>query len=206
MKIIVVANQKGGAGKTTLTAHLSVCAESDGAGPVALIDTDPQASLADWWNSREAETPTFANVELEQLAEHLKVLAEAGTKLVFIDTPPQVTATIQKVVSVADLVLIPSRPSPLDLRATSKTIELVEAEGKAMIFVVNGAAQRARITGEAAIMLSQFGKVAPVIFFQRTDFAQAITDGRVAQELDSKSRAATEVHDLWQYVRKQLRI
>lgn len=206
MKIIVLANQKGGAGKTTLTAHLSVCAEADGVGPVALIDTDPQASLADWWNSREARTPTFANVELENLREHLQVLEQTGTQLVFIDTPPQVTETIRKVVSVADLVVIPSRPSPLDLRATSKTIELVEAEGKAMVFVVNGAAQRAKITGEAAIMLSQFGKVAPVIFFQRTDFAQAITDGRVAQELDGKSRAALEVLELWSYLRKQLRI
>jgi chromosome partitioning protein len=206
MKIVVIANQKGGAGKTTITMHLAVSAEADGAGPVALIDTDPQASLADWWNSRQAATPTFANVKLDSLVADLERLKQAGTKLVFIDTPPQVTETIRKVVAIADLVVIPSRPSPLDLRATTKTVELVEQEGKPMIFVVNGAAQKARITGEAAIMLSQFGKVAPVILFQRTDFAQALNDGRVAQELDTKSRAATEIDALWKYVRTQLRI
>lgn len=206
MKIVVVANQKGGAGKTTITMHLAVCAEADGCGPVSLMDTDPQASLADWWNSRQALTPTFANVELENITAHLQALEQEGVKLVFVDTPPQVTETIRKVVTVADLVIIPSRPSPLDLRATTKTVELVEQEGKPMIFVINGAAQRAKITGEAAVMLSQFGKVAPVTLFQRTDFAQALNDGRVAQELDEKSRAASEIGDLWKYVRKQLRV
>lgn len=206
MKIIVVANQKGGAGKTTVVMHLSVAAEADGCGPVALIDTDSQASLADWWNSRQAETPTFANVELADLGERLKQLEQDGTQIVFIDTPPQVTAVIAQIISFADLVVIPSRPSPLDLRATSKTIELVEAAGKPMIFVINGAAQRATITGEAAVMLSQYGKVAPVTVFQRTDYARALNDGHVAQELDGKSRAAGEVRDLWKYVRKQLRI
>lgn len=206
MKIVVIANQKGGAGKTTITMHLAVCAEADRCGPVALIDTDPQASLADWWNSRQAQTPSFANVELANIAMHLQALEQAGTKLVFIDTPPQVTETIRKVVAVADLVVIPSRPSPLDLRATTKTVGLVEQEGKPMIFVINGAAQRAKITGEAAIMLSQFGKVAPITLFQRTDFAQALNDGRVAQELDEKSRAASEIQELWKYVRKQLRV
>ena len=47
MKVIAVASQKGGTGKTTLCGHLAVQAERMGAGPVALIDTDPQGSLSD---------------------------------------------------------------------------------------------------------------------------------------------------------------
>ena len=57
MRILTIASQKGGSGKTTLTAHLAVEAEYRKAGPVAVIDTDPQGSLASWWNTREAPTP-----------------------------------------------------------------------------------------------------------------------------------------------------
>lgn len=205
MRTLVIASQKGGVGKTTLAGHLGVMAESHGEGPVALIDTDPQGSLSSWWNERQAETPVFASVEIANLADHLKMLEKAGIKLAIIDTPPAVTDTIRKVLSVADLVLIPTRPSPHDLRAVGSTVALVEAAGKRMVFVINGAAQRAKITGEAAIALSQHGTVAPVTMYQRTDFAAAMIDGRTAQEIDAVSRSATEVNNLWIYVSAQLR-
>lgn len=205
MRTLVIASQKGGVGKTTIAGHLGVMAESKGAGPVALIDTDPQGSLSSWWNERKAETPAFASVDIAHLADHLKKLEEAGVKLAIIDTPPAVTDTIRKVLAVANLVLIPTRPSPHDLRAVGSTVQLVEATGKRMIFVINGAAQRAKITGEAAIALSQHGTVAPVTLYQRTDFAASMIDGRTAQEIDASSRSAGEVEELWNYVFVQLR-
>lgn len=204
MKILVIASQKGGAGKTTIAAHLGVMAEAEGFGPVALIDTDPQASLAKWWNKREAPTPIFSNATVHGLREHLSALAKAGVMLAVIDTPPAVTATIRAVIALADLVLIPTRPSPLDLEAVGATVELAESEGQRMIFAINGAANRARITGDAAIALSQHGTVAPVTLYQRTDFASAMIDGRTAQELDPDGKAASEVAKLWQYISTQL--
>ncbi|MDE2462343.1 MAG: ParA family protein, partial [Alphaproteobacteria bacterium] len=54
MHVLVLASQKGGSGKTTLSGHLAVEAMLAGVGPVALIDTDPQGSLAEWWNARSA--------------------------------------------------------------------------------------------------------------------------------------------------------
>ncbi len=86
LKTIVLASQKGGAGKTTLAAHLAVAAEKAGDGPCVLIDTDPQASLAMWWNSHENETPAFAPATLKELADKLQALAEAGYTFAFIDT------------------------------------------------------------------------------------------------------------------------
>lgn len=74
-----------------------------------------------------------------------------------------------------------------------------------MIFVINGAAQRARITGEAAVALSQHGTVAPVTLYQRTDYAGAMIDGRTVNELDAGSRSAAEIVELWEYVSAQLR-
>jgi chromosome partitioning protein len=170
-----------------------------------LIDCDPQGSLASWWNERAAETPLFASVTIAKLAEHLQALEHAGIKLAIIDTPPAVTDMIRAVLKVADLVLIPTRPSPHDLRAVGTTVELVEQAGKKMVFVINGAAARAKIAGEAAVALSQHGTVAPVTLYQRTDFASSMIDGRTVQEIDPKSRSAEEVSGLWKYVSAQLR-
>lgn len=204
MRTLVLASQKGGVGKTTLAGHLAVMAELTGAGPVALIDTDPQGSLSSWWNERQAEAPLFASVRISNLPSHLSELAKAGVKLAIIDTPPAVTDTIRQVLAVADLVLIPTRPSPHDLRAVGSTVELIEQAGKRMVFVINGAASRARITGEAAVALSQHGTVAPVTLFQRTDFAASMIDGRTVQEIDPNSRSADEVKKLWNYVFAQI--
>lgn len=205
MRTIVVASQKGGSGKSTIAGHLGVIAEASGSGPVALLDTDPQGSLSSWWNERKAETPVFASADIENLAVHLKQLEEAGVELVIIDTPPAVSETIRKVLDVADLVLIPTRPSPHDLRAISSTVDMVKAARKRMVFVINGAAPRAKITGEAAIALSQHGTVAPVILYQRTDFAASMIDGRTVQEIDPSSRSTVEIKNLWKYVFTQLR-
>ncbi len=205
MRTIVVASQKGGVGKTTLAGHLGVMAEQQGAGPVALIDTDPQGSLAAWWNERTFETPVFAQVEMSKLGAHLRNLAKAGINLAIIDTPPAVSDLIRQVLKFADLVLIPTRPSPHDLRAVGSTVEMVEQSGKKMIFVINGAASRARIAGEAAIALSQHGTVAPVTVHQRTDFASSMIDGRTVQETEPNGRSNAEIAALWKYVSAQLR-
>jgi cellulose biosynthesis protein BcsQ len=126
MQIIGIASQKGGSGKTTLAGHLAVQAEQAGASPVALIDTDPQGSLSAWWNAREAETPCFARTTAATLKQDIDQLRELGMKLLIIDTPPAIEATIGDVIELCDLVVIPVRPSPHDLRAAGATVELVE--------------------------------------------------------------------------------
>ena len=192
-------------GKTTLAGHLAVAAEAAGVSPVALIDTDPQGSLAAWWNARAAETPLFVGTDIKGLTGALDELRRLKVALVIIDTPPAITENIQAVVALCDLVLIPSRPSPHDLRAVGATVDLVEKAKKPMIFVINGAAHRARIAGEAAVALSQHGTVAPVTMHQRTDFASSMVDGRTVSEVDQRSASALEVASLWKYVDTRLR-
>jgi chromosome partitioning protein len=173
-------------------------------GPVALIDTDPQGSLAQWWNARESETPYFAQAGVLDLGEALKHLEKSGVRLAVIDTPPAITASIAKVVAHADLVLVPTRPSPHDLRAVGATVDIAEKHNKPLIFVVNGATARARITGEAAVALSQHGTVAPVTLHHRVDFAASMTDGRTVGEAAPKSQSSREVRDLWLYVQDRI--
>src|ERR1700675_1483353 len=114
MKVVAVASQKGGSGKTTLAGHIAVQAERMGAGPVALVDTDPQGSLAEWWNVRQADTPVFVATGGARLAEDVRRLRRLGMRRLVIDTPPAIAATISEVVRIADLVVVPARPSPHD--------------------------------------------------------------------------------------------
>ena len=100
MRVLALASQKGGSGKTTLSGHLAVQAQLAGAGPVVLIDIDPQGSLADWWNERETDLPAFAQTTVARLASDLEILRQQGFKLAVIDTPPAITMAIQSVISV----------------------------------------------------------------------------------------------------------
>ena len=203
-QVIVFASQKGGSGKTTLSGHIAVEAERSGAGPVALIDTDPQGSLAKWWNSRESETPAFAEVSVPDLKRDIEALGNGGFKLIVIDTPPALTSSIAEIITHADLVVIPTRPSPHDLRAVGPTVDMIEHQKKPLVFVVNAATTRARITGETAVALSQHGTVAPVTLHHRVDFAASMIDGRTVGEISEKSRSAKEVSGLWEYLADRL--
>lgn len=205
MHVIAFASQKGGSGKTTLAGHIAVEAERRGAGPVALIDTDPQGSLSQWWNAREAERPFFVRASDEGLEADLSHLKAGGVKLVIIDTPPAITATIGHVISQADLIVIPTRPSPHDLRAAGATVRLCEEVGKPLVFAVNGASPRARITTEAVIALSHHGAVAPTILHQQIDFASSMIDGRTVMEIASNTKSPEEISELWSFLDSRLK-
>ncbi len=204
MRVIVFASQKGGSGKTTLAAHVAVQAELSNAGPVALIDTDPQGSLAKWWNVRESQQPAFIQSVFSNLFQDLDQARSEGFRLVVVDTPPAVTRAISEVVSFADMVVLPTRPSSLDMRVVGPTVDIVEAKHKQMIFVVNGATPRARITSEVAVALSQHGTVAPVTLHHRVDYAASMIDGRTVLESNPTGKSAKEIQQLWSYLHERL--
>ena len=103
MRIIALASQKGGSGKTTIAAHLAVQAGKGGEGPAVLVDTDPQGSLGEWWRERKNDTPALATVKLDDLDANLAELRSYGTAVAFIDTPPALTSSIERVIATADL-------------------------------------------------------------------------------------------------------
>jgi hypothetical protein len=112
---------EGWVAQSTLTANLGVAATLAGDGPTVLLDTDPQGSLAAWWNARAAETPALAPATLVESTEKLRALGEANFAYAVVDTPPAITNAIRAVVAMADLVVIPAKPSPHDLRAVGRT-------------------------------------------------------------------------------------
>ena len=204
MYVIAVASQKGGSGKTTIAAHLAVRAGLVDHGPVVLIDTDPQGSLAAWWQSRSADAPQLATVKPDALAANLAELRSYGTAIAIIDTPPALTGSIEQVIALADLILIPVRPSPHDLRAAGGTVELARKAGKPFMFVVNSASPRASLTAQAVAALSEHGRVAPVILYQRTEYAASMIDGRTVSETATSGRSAQEIAELWESVYAQI--
>jgi chromosome partitioning protein len=197
MKTIVVTSQKGGSGKTTVAAHLAVECERAKDGPAWLIDTDKQGTLSLWHERRESDVPQRADVPFARLAQGLKMLEDGGATYCFIDTPPTISEQSETVLGLADLVLIPVRPSPADLWAVSETVSLVKRAGKPFLFVITQAKAQAGITAQTIAALSEHGRVAQTFIADRVPYAMAMTGGRTAPELSPKSPAALETAALW---------
>ncbi len=205
MNVLVLAAQKGGTGKTTICANLAVEAEARGDGPVAVIDVDPQGTLSKWWNRRQADTPALVEVDVADIDAQLRVLQERGTRLVIVDTPGAITSHVRAVIRAADLVLIPSRPSILDIETLYEFCDVVEGEKRPMTFVLNAVKPKTRISSDAIRGLSGFGTVAPTELVDRVDYSGSFNDGRSAGELAPGGKANQEISELWNYVNARLR-
>ena len=199
MQTILIAAQKGGAGKTTLARNLAVAASLDGQ-RVLCLDLDPQASLRSWWESREADTPAMLDRDPppDTLGNALKA-ADEQFDLCIIDTPPAAAQWLSEAMKAANLVVIPVRPSPDDLRAVGATIAAVNQANIPFVFALSQT-PRARITEEAARVLAQHGRVAPVNIAQRVSYAETGATGQGVMET-SDTKAKEEIEAIWSYVK-----
>ncbi len=197
MKTLAIISQKGGAGKTTLALHLAVAARIKKK-TAAIIDLDPQASAANWGDSREDEYPVVVSAQSARLSNVLAAAKEAGAKLAIIDTAPHSESAALAAARASDLVIIPCRPAILDLRAIGSTVDLVKlAKAKACI-VLNAVPSRGTLADEAVEAVSSYGvKVLPVRIGQRAAFVHALTAGQTAQEYEPNGKAAKEIKDLY---------
>lgn len=200
MQTIAIISQKGGAGKTTLALNLA--AEAQRCGKVTLvIDTDPQASAFTWGDWRKGEPPDVIDCPPALLTSKHSAAEERGADLIVIDTPPHAEAAAVAAARVADLILIPCRPSALDLHAVKLTIDLA-AQIKTPAFAVfsGGSPNAPRLHEEAETIIHSYGlKVAPQIIAERADFRAGMGAGMTAFEVDPNGKAAAEIIALWQW-------
>ena len=203
MKTIIVANQKGGSGKSTLVTHLAVAAERAGDGPIVLTDTDPQGTTADWFNARDAETPGYVPATIATLAEKIDALKDAGASWLFVDTAPAINEQNADLLRLADLVIVPLCASPNDVRALSKTLPILQAAGRPFVFVLTRVNPQARLTTQTVMALSEHGVVIQPPLRERVAYPTSMIDGRTVQEIDSSSPAAQEIAELWQSVKSR---
>ncbi len=206
--VITVAQQKGGAGKTTLAANLAAGFAADRS--VALLDIDPQRTLKRWHELRQARLEqaaslTFSDVSGWRLDRELERL-RADHDVVIVDSPPQIDTDAKLAIRGADLVLVPVQPSPPDLWAAEGTLELAAGEGRAARLVLNRVPAQSRLRSdiEADIGARKLPLVAPTLG-NRAAFATAFARGLGVTEAAPRSAAAEEVRALLAAIRDAAR-
>lgn len=203
MKTVAIVSQKGGSGKTTIAVHLAVCAELHKK-RAAIIDLDPQASALEWYSRRDAETPEVIKATPEQLPALVKQARANGAGFTIIDTAPHSDRSAVVAANVADLVLIPCRPSAFDVAAIGATLNLLKIS-KALdrtAILLNAAPPRGAMADVAEQGLSEIVPVVPVRMHQRAAYSHAINGGYSVEEFDPQGKAAEEIRALYKWIMK----
>jgi chromosome partitioning protein len=199
-RVITVAQQKGGSGKTTLAANLAVGFAQAGR-LVALVDTDPQGSLGRWFMARRAagtDAPAldFATASAWGVSYECEKLRRTAD-LVLIDTPPKADADLRPALREADLVLVPVATSHVDLWATESVLDLCRREGKRALVVLNRTRPGTRIEAEvAAAARALEAELAVATLGNRVAYAESLGHGRAAVEGPRSGAARSEVDAL----------
>ena len=204
MRRIVLAQQKGGAAKTTLCVHLAVAAERAGF-KTAIIDTDPQGSAsAVWGAARGGTAPPVAAVIAAELREALEAAEADGYQVVFVDTAPHTAPAIETVARSVDLAIVPVQPSILDVAATQRTIDLLRAAKVPSVAVLTRApAKRDEETNETEKALEALGlPLLETWMGERKVYRRALTQGQAVAEFDPSSKAAKEISRLWEEIER----
>jgi chromosome partitioning protein len=168
LKTIALIAQKGGAGKTTLAVNLAVAFGSRS----ALFDLDQQESAVMWADRRKVESPHVEFLTERRLLEALKAASQQGFKFAIIDTPPSAGPQAYTAAQAAQLVLVPCRPSLIDLDAIKRTAQLVKSAG-VLAFVVFNAARHSATTliEDARRIVEDAGlATAPVVLRERSAY------------------------------------
>ena len=212
MRSIAFLTQKGGAGKTTLAASLAATAASTGE-RVIVLDLDPLQSLVLWAKCRESAKPANKVIveplerdRLPRLRTILEGLAGAGFTLAIFDTSGADATAVRLVSEVADLCLLPARPTCLDVEATAATFRAVFLAKRKAAFVLNQCPSSYHSTraSEAAKRLISLGVLAEPMLSARMVFQDAIAAGLGVTEYALLSKSAEEIATLWKWSRGQL--
>ena len=197
-RVITIAQQKGGAGKTTLAAQLAVVWARQGR-RLALLDIDPQASLAAWVELRRGRLGdaglgfAFAALSGWRAGDWVERHARE-TDFVIVDSPPHAEMEARVALRAATLVAVPLQPSPLDLWSTATTLRLAREEKRPIVAILNRVPARSSLVDTTVAELARKGvAVAATRLGGRVAFAQAMALGRGVVASAPSSLAAAEI-------------
>ena len=200
-KVITIAQQKGGSGKTTIAANLATVFAIKNKLSTTILDTDPQGSLGKWFITRQEKlksknTIQFKTASLWGAQYEAKSLKEKSD-LVIIDTPPKIDADGRPAIEVADLVLIPISPSQVDFWATESIIELAKREKKEILILINRANAKSKLIKEAVKFVNDMKvKKAKTILGNRQIFVSSMGLGLTVVEKQRTGKGCLEMLSL----------
>jgi chromosome partitioning protein len=202
MQVWAVVSQKGGSGKTTLALHLAAAASAEGRS-VLVIDLDPQRSAEKWTRSRDSDVPAIVAGEAAKLPEMLAAAEAAEANLVIIDTAPRMEAAAITAAKQANLVIVTSRATALDIPPALATIEMLELAGRKgmAVVVLNAIPARSAEGSEAAAIFQETDvAVCPRFLAERLEYQRSLTQGLGITEFAPKGKAASELTAVYQWL------
>lgn len=210
MRVIGVVHSKGGTGKSTIAVNLARGLQLQGR-QVAIIDTDPQGTAANWRasNKRGDDLPAvFGLTKAGALGRDVRRL-QGAFDVVIIDGKADLQAMHAAIIRAADLVLIPVQPSPADVWPAEGIVELIKARRQvvgspAAAFVVSRRKPGTNLGGAVEDVLSRFGLPVWAGTCDRVAYPQAIGQGLSVVEMNDP-KAAAEVQALIDNVTEALR-
>jgi chromosome partitioning protein len=207
MRKVALIAQKGGVGKTTLAVNLAVAAEAAGLATI-LFDLDHQESAVTWSERRKAEKPHVEFLTERRLPEGLIAAEKQHFALAIIDTPPAAGPQALTAAQSADLVLIPCRPSLVDLDAIRRTAQLVKSAGVPAFVIFNAAPPGATtLLDDAKAIVEGVGlSAAPIVVRERSAFRGGWPLGKTAAEIEPRGKAAAEISELMVWVCEQMKV
>ena len=200
-KVITIAQQKGGTGKTTLAVHLALAFTNYHNFKVAIIDTDPQGSLGKWFMIREEKKLSNNNLTFKTAslwgAQYESKALKKDHDIVIIDTPPKIESDARPSIESADLVLIPMAASHVDFWATGAIVEIAKKANKKILIQINRSSQRSKLISKTNEFIKSLNLSATkTIIGNRQIFAASMGEGKTAVEKQKKSNAVEEIKNL----------
>ncbi|MGO9004833.1 MAG: AAA family ATPase [Beijerinckiaceae bacterium] len=205
MRTIAFINQKGGSGKSTLAACLAVAARDAGE-RVFIIDMDPQKSLVKWGHRRQDKELPVEAVSAAKLTSALAALAKGQVTLTIVDTPAVDTPAADAAIAMADLCIIPARPTIFDIWSSEIARGKLKTSSKDYVFVLNQcpAMQASQRVQDGAAALEAMGGLLRPLIASRVDYQEAAREGMGVTEIDPNGKAADEMRLLWTSLKRRL--
>lgn len=209
-RVITVAQQKGGSGKTTVAAHLAVALSRLNGSTIALLDVDPQGSLGEWFEARERRLGERHTGMGFRTASGWGARREAmglarDYDFVVVDTPPKSDLEAKPAIEAASLVIVPIQPTPVDVWSSTATLAIVDRQSAPALVVVNRVPPRARVADEMIDAILNLGaEVAEARIGNRVAFAASMGEGSTVMEMAPSSPGAAEVYAVAREISQRL--
>ena len=209
-KVITIAQQKGGTGKTTLAVHLALAFIKYHNLKLAIIDTDPQGSLGKWFMIRSEKKLSNGNLTFKTAslwgAQYESKTLKNDHDLVIIDTPPKIESDARPSIEAADLVLIPMSASHVDFWATGAIVDIAKKANKKILIQINRANERSKLIIKTNDFIKSLNiSSTKTIIGHRQIYASAMGEGKTAVEKQKKSKAVEEIKKLSEQILLELK-